>query len=125
MSLRRDVAWFLAAALVPAAALGWLGLRALRNEEAALRREAVLEVTGEAERARRAFDELLDRAEHDVAALDDGGARADDQASLDRALFSLAAVAPPFTDPAIVAADGRVLAPRARIEPSEKRAQPE
>jgi two-component system phosphate regulon sensor histidine kinase PhoR len=117
MSLRRDAAWFFAAALVPAAAVGWLGLRALRNEEAALRREAALEVSGEAERARRSFDDAIDAAERGLTGVGDGQARLDDQASIDRTLSALVAVAPPFAEPAVLASDGRLLAPRRRTEP--------
>src|SRR5687768_15936724 len=117
MSLRRDAAWFFAAALVPAAAVGWLGLRALRNEEAALRRDAALEVSGEAERARRSFDDAFDAAERGLTGVGDGQARLDDRASIDRTLSALLAAAPPFAEPAVLARDGRLLAPRRRTEP--------
>ncbi len=116
MSLRRDVAWFLAAALVPAAAVGALGLRALRNEEAALRREASLEVSREAERAAQAVDDALEQVIRDMGALAFDEVGKDDVDATLRALAAVAAVTPPFAEAAILTADGRVLAPRS--EPS-------
>jgi two-component system phosphate regulon sensor histidine kinase PhoR len=122
MSLRRDVAAFLAAALIPAGALGWLGLRALRNEEAALRREAALEVAGESERARRLAEQALEKAARELEAVPVDDVRADDPASLARVLAPAIELSPPFIEAAIVTSEGRVLAPRAPTSPSRAEA---
>ncbi|MBL9022740.1 MAG: HAMP domain-containing histidine kinase [Myxococcales bacterium] len=112
MSLARDVASFLAAALVPAAAVGWLGLRASKNEEAALRREATLEVARAADLASRAVEDGLERAARDLAELSPTPARAEDSAALATALSRVADAAPAFAEAAVLTADGRVLLPR-------------
>ncbi|NUO54180.1 MAG: HAMP domain-containing histidine kinase [Polyangiaceae bacterium] len=122
MSLRRDVAAFLAAALIPAGALGWLGLRALRNEEAALRREAALEVAGESERARRIAEQALEKAARELEAVPVDDVRADDPASLSRVLGPVLDLSPPFVEAVVVTSEGRVLAPRAPSEPSRAEA---
>ncbi len=112
MSARRDVAVFLLAALVPAGAVGVLGLRALRNEDAALRREAALEVGREAERAAREVESSLDRATAALSELQKIGARADDPASVERAMAAARAQGSPFGEVVVLSADGRILAPK-------------
>jgi signal transduction histidine kinase len=122
MSLRRDVAAFLAAALIPAGALGFLGLRALRNEEAALRREAVLEVAGESERARRIAEQALEKAARELEVVPVDDVRADDPASLARVLAPVTELSPPFIEAVVVTSEGQVLAPRTPTEPSRREA---
>jgi two-component system phosphate regulon sensor histidine kinase PhoR len=55
----RDWVLFALAALVPAVAVGALGLRALRGEEASARREVALELDGAAERASRQAERAI------------------------------------------------------------------
>lgn len=115
MSFSRDVATFLAAALIPAAAVGWLGLRALKNEEAALRREATLEVERQAGMAVRAVDTGLERAARDIGALSIDEARAEDAKALAQTFDQIASVTPSFAEAAVVTGDGNVLEPRTRV----------
>src|SRR5690349_15621316 len=122
MSLRRDVAAFLAAALIPAGALGWLGLRALRNEEAALRREAALEVLAESERARRIAEQALERAARELEAVPVDDVRADDPVSLARVLAPVVELSPSFAEAVVVTSEGRVLAPLPPVSPSRAEA---
>jgi two-component system phosphate regulon sensor histidine kinase PhoR len=66
-STLRDWGLFVVVALLPAVAIGLLGLRALYNEEAAIRREMRLVLEQSAAEAKRAYDA-------DLARLEEGGA---------------------------------------------------
>jgi signal transduction histidine kinase len=65
----RDGLLFLVAGVLPAVAAVALGLRAVRNEEAALRREAAAETEAAADRARRSIEQEIATAEGLLAAL--------------------------------------------------------
>jgi two-component system phosphate regulon sensor histidine kinase PhoR len=119
MSVRRDALMFLAAALVPAAAVGWFGLRALQNEEAALRREAALEVSSTAQRLAGSIQQGIERGAEALSRARVEEARTDDDASVERAIAAVRATTPDFAEPVAVGADGRLLAPK---PPSAERA---
>ncbi len=102
----RDWILFAAAALAPAAAVGFLGLRALANEEAGARREVAIGLSAAADRASRDIDRGLARAENAVAGL------AID-ADPERAAEALRGVAPPFGVPIVLAPDRSLLVPPA------------
>lgn len=121
LSARRDVPLFLLAALVPAAATGALGWRALRNEEAALRREAATEVTRAAERAAAQCRDDLARGGARLADEERGATASDDARELD-AYERAARAAPMFAEPMVVDADARLLLPR-EARPSDKKAE--
>ncbi|MFO0547635.1 MAG: hypothetical protein U0271_04555 [Polyangiaceae bacterium] len=110
MSARRDAILFLAAALVPSAAMGALGWRALRNEEAARAREASLEVTGAAEEIAGTARARIEAAEGELDSL---GHKPISSADEQLEVYGMAAsVAPSFAAPVLFAADGRLLLPR-------------
>lgn len=116
-SAAREWLLFGAAALLPTLGLGALGLRALRNEEAAIRREAAAEVTSSAERAAGAVNE-------EVAAAKDALARAtfEDVAGRDptpKAWLEVASTLAPRAGAAVVVSPSGSLA-----EPSERATPP-
>lgn len=120
VSRLRDWALFAAAAIMPAIAVGILGLRALSNEADGARREVALELTTAAERMGRELDQATDRAATALAtapALLDGDTL--------RVAAALAAVAPPFAEPVLLAPDRslQIPAPRAasRAAPAPER----
>jgi signal transduction histidine kinase len=95
----RDWGLFALAALVPAATAGFLGFRALRNEEAALRREEVVALRAEVERASRIVREELEVAEGALPTLPAEDAKVEPW---------LRAHAPPFAEPLVLDADGHL-----------------
>ncbi len=111
MSARRDASLFLLAALLPAAATGVLGVRALRNEEAALGREALLETQREA-------DALGDQARKAITAGETNLAELDTRASLgdEKELAALGerarAAASGLGQPFVLSPEARLLLPR-------------
>jgi len=111
MSARRDALLFLLLALVPALATGVLGVRALRNEEAALGREAALEAQAEADlladKARRA----IATGEATLSALETNAAITDESEQLALA-EQIRSVAPGLAEPVVLGLDARVLVPR-------------
>lgn len=111
MTARRDALLFLTAALVPAAATGALGWRALQNEEAALRREAILEVDGQADALAQRCRTLAAEAERRLSEMPADLAVGDDEAQLDAYERALA-VSPPFAEPFVVGIDGSLRLPR-------------
>jgi len=100
----RDWLLFALAALVPALAFAFLGLRALRNEEAATRREEAVALEAAAERASRLLREASERAETELRTSKLPG----DQKALEA---ELARIAPPFADPLLLDVGGAVLVP--------------
>lgn len=102
----RDWVLFAAAAVVPAAAVGVLGLRALANEEAGARREAAVSLAAAAERVVAEIDRGLARAAEGMAA---AGGEADPV----RAAAALRSIAPAYAEPVVLAADGGLLVPAA------------
>jgi signal transduction histidine kinase len=114
VSARRDTLVFLCAALLPSVAIAVLGVRAIANEGAARERELRERALFEASAvARRITDDTRlgsDRLREPVSA----DALLDDLRKLSRE------AAPPFAQPIVVRADGRVLWPRAPA-PSEPR----
>jgi signal transduction histidine kinase len=100
----RDWALFAVAALLPALAVGWLGLRALQGEEDATRRELSLALQTVAERTtRRAQDEV------DTATVRLG--KAPLSGSIDAIATTLEDTTPPFAEAVVVSPDGDVLVP--------------
>ncbi len=111
MSARRDAFVFLLAALVPAAAMGLLGWRALSNEEAATRREALLSVQTEADRLAASLREEIASAEPALAEVDLIGDVNDEALQLTIAESARRAL-PTIGEIAVLAPDGRLLFPR-------------
>ncbi|WP_437525514.1 HAMP domain-containing sensor histidine kinase [Sorangium sp. So ce726] len=104
----RDWALFAAAASVPAICVGVLGLRALANEADGARREVALGLSTASARLSRALEQETDRAAAALAALPmDGPANGHP----DAAAAALAAIAPPFAAPVLLAPDRSVLLP--------------
>jgi signal transduction histidine kinase len=119
VSRLRDWALFAAAAIMPAIAVGILGLRALSNEADGARREVLLELTTAAERMGRELDQATDRAAAELAAapaLLDG-----DTGSVAAAL---AGIAPPFAEPVLLASDRSLQIPAPRAAPHAAPAPP-
>lgn len=100
----RDWLLFALAALAPAIAVGILGFRALRNEEAAARREAALSLTASADRSTRTIKEAIAAATDRLrsAALEGDSARIDD---------ALRGLAPDFAERVLLGSDRGVLVP--------------
>lgn len=102
----RDWGLFALAALMPAIAVGWLGLRALAGEEDASRRELAVALQAVAERTARTVQEQVDASEAGLAA-----------ASLPDATEGIAPVlrdlAPVFADAVVLGPDRSVLVPAA------------
>jgi signal transduction histidine kinase len=100
----RDWGLFALAALAPALAVGALGLRALRNEEAAVRGEMAAALEASAERVAQTVDRAFDAARPALGALpiDDDAARAATQ---------LRALCPAFAEPVVLGADRTLLSP--------------
>jgi two-component system phosphate regulon sensor histidine kinase PhoR len=100
----RDLLLFAALALLPAVAVGVLGLRALRGEEAAQRREALVALTVSAERVRLRFEQDLAEADAALAA-----------ANLDpdprTSLATLERITPAFAVPVALGKDRALVAP--------------
>lgn len=111
MSTRRDAVLFLLAALVPSAATGLLGWRALRNEEAALRREAAADVERQAETIARTCRQQLEEAEGALATAASGSSVGDEKVRLE-AYEKAVRVAPAFSEAIVVSAEGKLLLPR-------------
>jgi two-component system phosphate regulon sensor histidine kinase PhoR len=105
----RDWGLFAAAALLPAAAVGVLGLRALANEEAGARRELALGLDAAAERVARDVERGTARAAAVLAttAIDADAGKAGD---------ALKRIAPPFAEPVVLGKDRALLVP---IAPGE------
>lgn len=111
MTARRDALLFLAAALVPSAAMGFLGWRALQNEEASLRREAILEVSREADKIASATRARLEEGAAALEAWPRGLVTSDAAAQLE-AYERARKAAPPFAEPIVVSERGTLLLPR-------------
>ncbi len=113
MTPRRELVLFIAAALVPAALVATLGLRALQNEEAALRREALLEVQQAADGAARSADRALGTAALALGEAELGGdpGDADERASMRARVSELA---PPFSVVVVLSPQGALLEPAER-----------
>jgi signal transduction histidine kinase len=94
----RDWALFAAAALMPAVAVGMLGLRALANEEAGARREVAIGLAAAADRVSRDVERGLAQAVGALVVVD----------------FD-ARMAPPFASAVLLAPDHSLLAPAARV----------
>jgi signal transduction histidine kinase len=115
MSARRDTLVFLCAALLPSAAIAVLGVRAIANEGAARERElgerALFEASVVARRISDDTSAATDRLRDPVSA----------DATMDELTRLAERAAPPFAQPLVVRADGRVLWPRAptRTEPRD------
>lgn len=107
MSARRDALLFLLAALIPSLALGFLGVRAAANEQAALEREARLRVEGEA--ARLAARARVEVEEATTRLADVRRAAASDEELYARALGA----APDFAVAFLASPELRVVFPRA------------
>ncbi len=121
LSARREIPLFLLAALVPAAATGALGWRALRNEEAALRREAANEATRAAERTAAQCRDDLARGAGRLADEARGAAIGDDARELD-AYERAARAAPMFAEAMILTPSAELILPR-EARPSDKKAE--
>src|SRR5215208_957826 len=90
----REWALFALAAVAPALAVGGLGLRALRNEEAAILGETARALDASAERTAAMIDRAMAEAASGVgAAVDADAGRAD---------ATLRRVCPPFAEPLVV-----------------------
>ena len=100
----RDWALFTLAALLPALAVGWLGLRALRGEEDATRREISLALQAAAERTSRSAQDEVDAATVRLG-------KAALTGVLDADARLLGSVTPPFADALVVSPEGSVLLP--------------
>lgn len=106
----RDVWLLFALAVAPAIVLGALGMRALRSEEAAVRREAALAVDAAAALVVRAVDDALSRIDGTLSTV---GPDADD-ATLAAALRSATS---PLAIPVVLEPSGRLRLP-SRPEPT-------
>ncbi|MFW5741083.1 MAG: sensor histidine kinase, partial [Myxococcota bacterium] len=115
----RDWLLFALAALLPALAVGWIGLRALQGEEEASRREIVLALQTTADGIVRDGRESFETA---AAKLRDAQLPSDHEA-LSKAL---ATIAPRFAEPVVAAPDGDVLlpAPPGHVEDKTPRPAP-
>ncbi|MFT3775677.1 MAG: HAMP domain-containing sensor histidine kinase [Minicystis sp.] len=102
----RDWALFAAAALVPAVAVGVLGLRALMNEEARARREVALELAAAADRAAGDVERGLARAAETLGMVTI-------EADPARAAATIRKVAPAFAEPVVLAPDRSLIVPPA------------
>lgn len=106
MSARRDALLFLLAALIPSVALGFLGVRAAANEQAALEREARLRVEREASR-------LVVRVRGEIDASAAKLALERRAVATEEALYARALTAAPgFAVAFLVSPDLRVIYPR-------------
>lgn len=112
----RDWGFFALAALLPALAVGLLGLRALRNEEAALRRETAAALDASAERTSLELHQALATATSRLAATPLDG-------DPGKALAQVRALAPPFAEPILLGPDRAPLQPaqRGRDAPAPER----
>ena len=100
----RDWALFAVAALLPALAVGWLGLRALQGEEDATRRELSLALQTVAERTTRQAQDEVDAATVRLG-------KAPLSGSIDAIAKNLEGTKPPFAEAVVVSPDGDVLVP--------------
>ncbi|WP_437611265.1 HAMP domain-containing sensor histidine kinase [Sorangium sp. So ce834] len=119
----RDWALFAAAASVPAICVGVLGLRAVSNEADGARREVALGLATASARLSRAIDQETDRAEAALAALRSDGPLGGPLDSSphgppESAAAALAAIAPPFAAPVLLAPDRSVLLPAQAAPPT-------
>lgn len=100
----RDWALFAVAAVLPAVAVGALGLRALRNEEAAVRGETAAALEASGERVSQAIDRSFEAARPALA-----GVAPDDDPL--RASARLGSLCPAFTEPVVLGAERALLVP--------------
>src|SRR5262249_49164465 len=102
----RSYALFAAAALAPAIALGILGFRALRNEEAAILRETAGALDAAAERASATIQQDTTEAARKLSyvGFDVEPSRTEE---------ALRSLTPPFAEPVVLGADLAVLMPPA------------
>jgi signal transduction histidine kinase len=100
----QQVTLFALFALVPAASVSVLGLRAVATTEISAQREVAAMLTAAADRASRTVLRGLDAAEEALARVGDAADASAIEADLQRTL-------PPFADPIVLAADRRLLAP--------------
>jgi len=107
----RDIALFLALALLPSLAVGVLGLRALQGEESAQRRVALAALQASAERTR-------ELAEQRVAAADAALLAAVFDAELPKAQKTLEQITPPFALPVVLDRGRELLLPAATTNAS-------
>lgn len=112
----RDLALFAAAALVPAAAVGVLGLRALSNEAAGARREVGLELAAAAAEMTRSMDQARARAAEGLSTLEPRG-------TTEELTAAIARLAPPFAEPVLIAG-GQVISVGAPEPPETPRGAP-
>jgi len=118
MAPRRELVLYVIAALLPAILVGALGLRALTNEEAALRREAALGVQSAAESAAKRGRDRLGGATLALGKLP-ADVELDDEAMRLEAKRSVEAIAPPFAEATLLDRSGHVLEPAAPSAKSE------